>query len=108
MQIKHNIQSSASIIRPIDVDVDTVYLSYDVQPYTGEHDGINWVIGTMVIVPLREYIEGLLQTETGQLIIAENTAETLGIILSLNTQQQIEQAEANTELINLIIEMGGI
>ena len=107
MQIKHNIQSSASIIRPIDVDVDTVYLSYDVQPYTGEHDGINWVIGTMAIIPLREYIEGLLQTETGQLITAENTAETLEAVSFLNEQQKIEQAQSNAELIELILSLQG-
>ena len=96
----------AENVPPIEVNTDTVYIRSGIkrveeEDFTGwEYDEIQY--------SLREYVEGLLQTETGQIIIAENTAETLSLMLSLNAQQQIEQAEANAELINLIIEMGGI
>lgn len=101
-----NVRGSQEYIPNIEVNTDTVYIRSGIkrveeEDFTGwEYDEIQY--------SLREYVEGLLQTETGQIIIAENTAETLSLMLSLNAQQQIEQAETNAELINLIIEMGGI
>ena len=101
-----NVRSTAENVPSIEVNTDTVYIRSGVkrveeEDFTGwEYDEIQY--------SLREYVEGLLQTETGQIIIAENTAETLSLMLSLNAQQQIEQAEANAELINLIMAMGGI
>lgn len=108
MQIKHNVQSSAQSIKPIDVNVDTVYLSYDIQPYEGEHEGIYWNIGTMIIMSHREYIEGLLTIEKAEMDNAVNTSELINTILAINYQQQLSQAETNAELINLIMAMGGM
>ena len=106
MKIYNNVRSTARNVPSIEVNVDTVYVRSEIKKVE-EEDFKGWEYDE-VQYSLREYIEGLLQTETGQIIIAENTAETLSLMLSLNTQQQIEQAEANAELINLIIEMGGI
>ena len=101
-----NVRGSQEYIPNIEVNTDTVYIRSGIkrvekENFTGwEYDEIQY--------SLREYVEGLLQSEAGQIIIAENTAETLNLMLSLNAQQQIEQAETNTELINLIMAMGGI
>ena len=106
MTIYQNVRSTAKNVPSVEVNVDTVYVRSEIKrveemDFTGwEYDEIQY--------SLREYVEGLLQTETGQIIIAENTAETLNLMLSLNAQQQIEQAETNAELINLIMAMGGI
>ena len=106
MKVFQKVRSTAEYVPSVEVNVDTVYIRSEIIRIE-EMEFSGWEYNE-IQYPLREYIEKLLDTETGQIIIAENTAETLGIILSLNTQQQIEQAEANAELINLIIEMGGI
>lgn len=50
-----------------------------------------------------------LKEESEQLLIqsAENTAETIEAILILNEMQKVEQAESNTELIELMTMMQG-
>ncbi len=50
-----------------------------------------------------------LKEENEQLLIqsAENTAETIESILILNEMQKVEQAESNTELIELMMMLQG-
>ena len=106
MKIFNNVRGSQTTVPQVEVNVDTVYIRSNIRRIETE-DFTGWEYNE-VQYSLREYVEGLLQTETGQIIIAENTAETLSLMLSLNAQQQIEQAETNAELINLIMAMGGI
>ena len=106
MKIFQNVRGSQTTVPQVEVNVDTVYIRSNIRRIETE-DFTGWEYNE-VQYSLREYVEGLLQTETGQIIIAENTAETLSLMLSLNAQQQIEQAETNAELINLIMAMGGI
>lgn len=45
--------------------------------------------------------------EKNNLQIAQNTAETLEVIATLNEMQRIEQAQSNAELIELILSLTG-
>lgn len=89
-----------------EVNVDTVYIRTNITKVE-EDDFSGWEYDE-VEYSLREYIEKLLDTETGQIIIAENTAETLEIVSFLNEQQKVEQAQSNVELIELIMMLGGM
>jgi len=90
----------------IEVNIDTVYIRSNIVKIE-EEDFSGWEYNE-IQYPLREYISKLLDTEVGQLMIAQNTAEILGVITLLNEQQKLEQAQSNAELIELIMSMGGI
>lgn len=106
MKIYQNVRSTATNVPSIEVNVDTVYVRSDIERVE-EMEFSGWEYNE-VQYPLREYIEKLLDTETGQLIIAENTAETLEVVSFLNEQQKVEQAQSNVELIELIMMLGGM
>ncbi len=106
MKIFQNVRSTAKNIPSIEVNVDTVYVRSSIIRIE-EMEFSGWEYNE-IQYPLREYIEKLLDTETGQLIIAENTTETLEVVSFLNEQQKVEQAQSNAELIELIMMLGGM
>ena len=106
MKIFQNVRSTATNIPSVEVNVDTVYVRSDIKRVE-EMEFSGWEYNEMQY-PLREYIEKLLDTETGQFKIAQNTIETLEIISALNELQKLEQAQSNTEMIELMMMMGGM
>lgn len=105
MKIFQNVRSTAINIPTIEVNVDTVYVRSSIirieeMEFSGwEYDEIQY--------PLRDYIAKLMNAEVGQLIIAQNTSETLELMTILNEQAKVEQAQSNAELIELILSMTG-
>ena len=106
MKIFQNVRSTATNIPSVEVNVDTVYVRSDIKRVE-EMEFSGWEYNE-VQYPLREYIEKLLDTETGQFKIAQNTIETLEIVSALNELQKLEQAQSNTEMIELMMMMGGM
>lgn len=106
MKIYKNVRGTQEYVPSVEVNIDTVYIRSDIERIE-EIDFSGWQYNE-IQYPLREYIEKLLDTETGQLIIAENTAETLEVVSFLNEQAKVEQAQSNAELIELIMMLGGM
>lgn len=101
-----NVRGSQEYVPNIEANIDTVYIRSDIVRVE-EIEFSGWEYNE-VQYPLREYIEKLLDTETGQFKIAQNTIETLEVISALNELQKLEQAQSNTEMIELMMMMGGM
>ena len=105
MKIFQNVRSTATNIPSVEVNVDTVYVRSDIKRVE-EMEFSGWEYNE-IQYSKDKYIEKLLDTETGQFKIAQNTIETLEIVSALNELQKLEQAQSNTEMIELMMMMMG-
>lgn len=106
MKISYNVRTSDMDVKEgVEVNVDTVYDRQNITEIVND-DGIKELnIGIETEQPLREYIEGLLQTDVGQTIIAENTTEVMETVSIIAEMQAITQAQTNSEMMDLIMSL---